>query len=185
MVLFDFDSVIKQKYDEYVNLNLEPISFDSYKKIGLDKIKKIFEYYFTNLNQIYVDNLIKCEKTKILFLCSETKFNIKNIKSILLYVKTKTNDCVKYYILAFGTHYQYRKFGYGKILLDEFIEMVKKSKTKFNKKILLKSVESSLNFYLTFGFVPTQLKSNKLFFKFEPAVELKTNKNKLLEYNII
>lgn len=191
MVLFDFDFIMKNKYDKYINLNLnldlelELISFDSYKKIGLEKIKKIFEYYFTNLNLEYIDNLLKYKKMKILFSCSETKFNIKNIKSILIYLKTKSNNCIKYYIFALGTHYQYRKFGYGKILLDEFVQMVKQSKTKFNRKILLKSVESSLNFYLTFGFVQTELEPNKLFYKFEPVTELRTNKNKLLEYNII
>lgn len=185
MVLFDYDKLLKLKYINYSKTNLAPIDFESYKEIGLDKIKKIFHNYFTNLNQKYIENLFKYKKTKMLFLCSDTTFNINNIKSILIYSQTKSNDLIKYYLLALGTHYKYRNFGYGKISLNEFINLIKQTKTNLTKKILLKSVESSLNFYYAIGFVNANLKSNKLFFKFEPADDLRTNSNKLLEYLIV
>jgi hypothetical protein len=161
------------------------IEFEEYRQIGLTKIKKIFENFFTNLNMEYIENLLKYKKTKLLFSCSDINFNVKNIKSILIYYNTKSNNCNKYYILALGTHYKYRGYGYGKILLDEFIDLISNTKSKCNKKILLKSVESSLNFYYTFGFIESTLQTNKLFFKFEPSSELKANADKLLEYNII
>ena len=89
--------------------------------------------------------------------------------------------------MCFGIHQRLRKFGYGKYSLDEFIGWIKTKSTKTKKRqtsILLKSIESSLNFYLTYGFVQTDLNSNKLFYKYEPHDELKSNQNKILEFNI-
>ena len=92
-------------------------------------------------------------------------------------------------MLILGTHKRFRKFGYGKLILDEFVEFVQKSKKNKNTnldikiKILLKSVDSSLNFYLNYGFVISSdtLNTNRLFYKYEPETDLKENKEKILE----
>ena len=69
--------------------------------------------------------------------------------------------------------------------MDEFVEFVKIS-NKSNKKIkiLLKSLQKSLNFYLGNGFIESELKPNRLFYKYETAKELKLNEEKILELNI-
>ena len=105
--------------------------------------------------------------------------------SIIIFHKTQTKDKIKYYILGFGIHKRLRKYGYGKNSLDEFIIWIKQNNKSDKQKILLlKSIESSVNFYLTFGFVQTNLISNKLFYKYEPNNELKFNQEKILEYVI-
>jgi hypothetical protein len=190
MVLFEFDKIIKDKYDKYINNNNNNIdniiiSFDEFKSKGYKQFSKIFPFYFSGIGQNYIDNILHSEKTHILVSCIDNKFNIKNITSILIFHKTKSNDLSKYYILLLGTHEQFRKYGYGKLILDEFIEFVNKSnKSKKKIKILLKSLESSVGFYLSNGFVKSELKSNKLFFKYEMPNELKLNKEKILEFNI-
>lgn len=187
MVLFEFDKIIKDKYDRYneKNNNTNPISFDEFKLKGLQKFSELFPFYFSGINQNYIQQILTSDKTHIIVSCIGDKFDIKNITSILVYHKTTSSNIVKYYTLLLGTHERFRKYGYGKVILDEFIEFVKKS-NKSNKKIkiLLKSLKSSLNFYLGNGFVESELKSNRLFYKYETVQELKLNKEKILELNI-
>ena len=84
-----------------------------------------------------------------------------------------------------GTHERFRKYGYGKVILDEFIEFIKKlNKSNKKIKILLKSLESSMGFYISNGFIQSELKSNRLFFKYETINELKLGKEQILELNI-
>jgi hypothetical protein len=188
MVLFEFDKIIKDKYDIH-NLNnvTQQISFDEFKSNGLKQFSKIFPFYFSGINEKYIGNILYSDKTHILVSCIDNKFNIKNITSILIFHKTNSSKLIKYYILLLGTHERFRKYGYGKVILDEFIEFVKKfNKSEKKIKILLKSLESSMRFYLSNGFVQTQseLKSNKLFFKYETQSELKLNQEKILELDI-
>lgn len=192
MVLLEFDKIIKDKYDKYIrknNLNNDThqISFDEFKSNSLKQFSKIFPFYFSGINQAYTNNIIYSDKTHILVSCIDDKFNIKNITSILIFHKTKSNELNKYYILLLGTHERIRKYGYGKVILDEFIEFVKSSNgLKKKNKILLKSLESSMQFYFSNGFVKSEseLKSNKLFYKYENSNELKLNQEKILELDI-
>jgi len=188
MVLFEFEKIIKDKYLHYSNLNpekilnIDPIQF---RQKGIEQISKIFPFYFTGINQNYLDNILADNKNQIIFSCIDCKFSLSNITSILIHHKTKSTDIIKYYILLLGTHERFRKFGYGKIILDEFIHWIKISKIskklEIKKKILLKSLESSMGFYLSIGFVQAELKSNKLFYKYETDNELKSNPEKILE----
>ena len=188
MVLFEFDKIIKDKYDNYIQIhhNKERISFDEFKSKGLKQFSNLFPFYFSGINQCYTDNILNSNKTHILISCMGNNFDIKNITSILIYHKTITSDYIKYYILLLGTHERFRKYGYGKIIMDEFIEFVKKLNIYEKKiKILLKSLESSMRFYSSNGFIKSELKSNRLFFKYETTNELKLNQEKILELNII
>ena len=41
-----------------------------------------------------------------------------------------------------------------------------------------------MSFYFSYGFVQSELKPNKLFYKYETSDELKSNQEKILELNI-
>ena len=191
MVLFEFDKVIKDKYDKYIKKNnnsTESISFNEFKLKGLEQFSKIFPFYFSGINQDYIQNILNSNKIHILISCMGCNFDIKNITSILIYHKTISSNLIKYYILLLGTHERFRKYGYGKVILDEFIEFVKKfNKSEKKIKIILRSLESSMGFYLSNGFVhsESELKSNRLFFKYESSNELKLYQEKILEFDII
>lgn len=185
MVLFEFDKIMKEKYINYKTNKLEKIQgieYEQFYQIGIEKITEIFHFYFSGINQKYIIQIVQDKKNKILFSCIDEKFNLKNITSLLIYHKTKTTEFNKYYVLALGTHERFRKFGYGKVIIDDFVNWIKlKNKSELKKKILLKSLESSLKFYLEYGFVSTELEHNRLFFKYETTNELKTNPEKILE----
>ena len=122
------------------------------------------------------------------FSCIDSFFSLGNITSIIIYRTTKSNLINKYYILLLGTHKKFRKYGYGQTILNEFIDNIKKNTVGKNKinKLLLKSGDSSVNFYLNYGFVKStsSLQTNKLFFKYETRQELIKNKEKIFELNI-
>lgn len=188
MVLFELDQIVNSKFEIYKkkNINIENnYDFNTFKIKCIEKIKTIFPNYFTKITQEYIDNILSNKNIQIIFSCLDTKFSISNITSILIYHKTKSSKLTKYYVLILGTHKKFRKYGYGKLILDEFVEFVKNSKTNQDNKIkiLLKSLDSSLNFYLNYGFIicTDNLNTNRLFYKYEPVYELKDNKEKILE----
>lgn len=190
-MLYELEKILKKKYLYYKKNNrkkIGSIEINNFYKIGIEKISVIFPFYFTGINQNYINQIVENSNNKILLSCLSDKFDIKNISSILIYHKIKLKEKIKYYILLLGTNERFRQFGYGKVILDEFIEWIKLKNNTMNKeiKIILKSVETSINFYLGYGFVQSisELKSNKLFYKYENTDELKTNQDKILEYYI-
>ena len=188
MVLFELNKIIKNKYN-YYRINqpnkITNINYDKFYQIGIEKIRKIFPFYFSGINQDYIDYILRNTNNKIILSCIDDNFDLKNISSILIYHKTKTQKFIKYYILLLGTHERNRNLGYGKVIIDEFIEWLKiTDKSILTKKILLKSVKSSLKFYIDYGFLQSELESNKLFYKYESTKELKSNIENLLEFII-
>lgn len=184
MTIFVFDKLIKDKFKMIKNNNI--LSFDEYKKKCIEKILLISPLYFKGISDKYIKLLMeKNNEIKILFITIGQKFIINDTISIIIYHKISSNDTNKYYILCFGVHRKFRKFGYGKYSLDEFIEWIKLSDKSCKQKIiLLKSIETSLNFYKNYGFIQTNLMDNQLFFKYEPDNDLINNKDKILEYLI-
>ena len=144
----------------------------------------MFPFYFSGISEQYIQNILSNNNDRIVLSCMNKTFSIKNVTSILIYHKTKSTEFTKFYVLVLGTHERFRKFGYGKVVLDEFVEWIGINNKFGEKKILLKSLDSSLKFYLDYGFecVPDELSTNKLFFKYEPIKELKNNKEKILEF---
>lgn len=189
MVLVELDKIIKSKYIKYIDKTNFPMNFEEYNKKCLSSISKIFYLYFTGISEDYINTILTNDKIKILFMCMDDNFSLKNIISIIVYHKTISKNKIKYYILAYGIHKKLRMCGYGKYSLDEFVDWIKISTNNNNNNkqqiILLKSIKSSMNFYLSYGFVPSNLSSNKLFYKYEPVDELKSNKEKILEYLIV
>ena len=189
MVLFEFDKIIKHKYkNKYKTKNdkLANLSLDEFKNKMMEKFYSLTNLYFTGISVEYVKTLLE-NKNKIIFITMGQNFLSSEIISIIIYHKTISNNKIKYYILCFGIHNKLRKYGYGKNSLDEFVNWIKTKKIsgKKEKILLLKSVESSLEFYKSYGFVEEILISNKLFFKYESIEELKNNKEKILKYIII
>ena len=181
MTIFNFDEIVLNKY-KIANKNNSNLTFEEYKKKCLEQILLISEMYFSGISEKYIKFLLN-NNEKILFFTIGQKFCLDDIISIIIYHETNSNNKNKYYILCFGIHAKFRKFGYGKYTLDEFIEWIKSSnKSNKQKIILLKSIKSSYDFYLSYGFVQTNLISNKLFCKYEP--ELQNNDINILEYII-
>ena len=171
MVLFEFDKIIKTKYNDYTKSN-KNIEFIDFKLKAFEKIKKIFPFYFSKINQNYVDSIINLTNIKILLYCIENEFNIKNIVSILIYKKTNSKNSIKYNILLLGTHERFRKYGYGSVVLNNFVEFINEStKSKKKIKILVKSLESSVKFYLSNGFIKSMNQLNKIQDKYENILE--------------
>lgn len=189
MVLFEFDTIIKDRFQDYITNNPENTSnkneYEKFYHTAIEQMTDIFPFYFTKINPNYIYPISLDMKNKIIFSCIDNNFNLTNITSILIYRKTKSAGQIKYYVLVLGTHERFRKFGYGKIIIDEFVQWIKQTdKSVFPKKILLKSLDTSLGFYQSYGFEIAELKNNKLFYKYEMANELKSNKEKILEFVI-
>lgn len=180
-MIFDFEKIIKKKYKHN-----KLIHFDEYKKISIEKLLIITPNYFMGISENYIKSiLINNTKLKILLITIGQKLITKDIVSIIICHKTQTKNKIKYYILGFGIHKRLRKYGYGKNSLDEFINWIKlNNKSDKQKSLLLKSIESSFDFYVKYGFVQAELKLNKLFYKYEPNNEIKLNKEKILEFLI-
>ena len=105
-----------------------------------------------------------------MFYLNNSVFAINNIIGITIYTKTinyRTKQ-ENIYLLLFCIDKNYRMFGYGKIFLDEFIEYIKKSSKK-NKNLILHPIDSSINFYESYGFKKIENKpySYKKLFKYE------------------
>jgi GNAT superfamily N-acetyltransferase len=170
-MIFSYNDIVK-KIAKNKKINYKELYF-----YGLSKLKpKIIEFADT-INDTFIDIILNHEDIYILLYCNDIKFKISNCCGFILY--TKTND--KIYLLLLCISKKYRKFGYGKIFLEEFIEFIKKTHSK-NKKIILHPIEKSIEFYKTFGFVQTNCEPNKFrkLFKYE-----KYDKNTcLFELNI-
>ena len=179
MVLIFFDIMLKDKYKK---LGKNKIKWCEFKKIAKIQIFKIFPNYFGNISNEYIHSLLLDKNNHIIFNSIDSQFSISNITSILIYHKTKSKYFNKYYILLLGTHYKCRHVGYGKLFLDEFITWIKQS-NNINNKIILKSTNSSINFYISYGFTKTNISYCKLLYKYEPLTEFKNNTN-ILEFFI-
>lgn len=168
MVLFFFDKILKDKYKK-INKN---ITLDKLREKGIKHLLKIFPLYFSDINDNYIEILLADKNNKILFNCIDHDFKLSNIVSILIFHKTKTKEFNNYYILLLGTHSEFRRYGYGKIIIDDFITWIKLNNNNNNNKskIILKSITSSLEFYLNYGFIQTNNKFFKLFYKYEPYI---------------
>ena len=181
-MIFEFEKIIKNKYNKIL---CSKMSFCEYKKKCMNTLLKITPLYFTEISEEYIENLCRDNKMQILFFTMGNELVQNDIVSIIIFRKIKYENKTKYYVLCFGTHKKLRNIGYGKNSLDEFIIWISKNDHHIKyKSILVKSVESSLDFYKNYGFINTNLMINKLFFKYEPSDELKNNKKKILEFII-
>lgn len=178
-MLYLFDDIVKAKYS--ASKSKQSISKKNYVKSCYDKIFKLFPHYFNGINKKYITDLFKIPSVKMLVYTNESVIeNIKkeHIIGLIIYYKFRT----KYYVLALGTHCVYRNMGYGTIILDEFVEYVRKSCTR-SIKIVVDSLSTTTGFYKSYGFVETDASFCKELSIFEDVVYLNTVSH-LLVYNI-
>lgn len=154
---FYSDKIINSIID---NEELDTI-IESIEKFGENCFNLISHYSGNSINYNYVFNVLGNTKNIVAFHCIDNEFSIDNCPSILVYRKSKFNDQIIYYILIICTHKRFRNQGYASKLLDGFLERVKNENIDNianNKiiKIILSSIEESVIFYETYGFVWTR-----------------------------
>jgi ribosomal protein S18 acetylase RimI-like enzyme len=91
------------------------------------------------------------KNNKILIFClDDNDISYNSIVGIIMYRQIlNTNMKNRYYIPLLAIRKKARKLGYGKIILNEFMEKIKNNKIT---EIVLLSLKSSVNFYLKYGF---------------------------------
>lgn len=120
-------------------------------------IKSIMRYFKLSkeINYPYILGLLENEDNKIVFynlnLDSDSIYNINNCPSAIIYNIVNIDSCVICYIMVLTTIPQYRKNGYAKKLLDEFMFDIKQKYE--NVKIVLSATDESFSFYEKNNFV--------------------------------
>ena len=145
------------------------LHFVKNKKINCNKIKNYIKFNFLeNINDKFIDLIFEDNNNKIVFHNIDNSINNYNNTSFLVYHTVYCEETIKYYILLLGTNKKIRNCGYGKLLLDDFIDHIK-NKTKKSINIYINSISDSKQFYIKYGFKKLDLiKKNTLFFKYEP-----------------
>lgn len=137
------------------------------------KIKNYIKLNFLeNINDEFIDVILDDTNNKIVFHNIDNTINNYNNTSFLVYHKVYKEHTIKYYILLLGTNKKIRNCGYGKLLLDDFIDHIR-NKTKKNITIYINSINDSKQFYINYGFKKLDLiKKNTLFFNYEPYSDI-------------
>ena len=144
-------------------------------------LKNIINKFIDNINDDFINILLNDDKNIMIFHNIHNINDIKNMTSFIIYRKIVGKQNIKYAILLFAVHPNIRNTGYGNLILDEFIQSISLTKSLKNKYIILHSLESSLDFYLNYGF--EQLKSSKFLQNYEGLT--KDTINNILQLNII
>ena len=128
---------------------------------NLDQFKADEEMIFTYFNYgtigiDYIQNLLKYESNKTAFYCLEDDFVIRKCPSCMIYSmqNKKNSTTILYYIMVISTEKEFRNQGYGKALLNGFVERIKtetKNATK-NVKIVLSALDEVVSYYQNYGF---------------------------------
>jgi hypothetical protein len=172
-MIINFSDIVKNKY---------PNEYNKYYNIGLKMLSEIIKTeYADNINNTFIDYVLNSNDIEILFYSLTDTFSIKNAYGILIYTTVKYNNEIKYYLLIFCIRNKYRRIGYGSQFLHLFIEYIKQNNKQhnkqINKRIILHSLETSVQFYKSIGFTEIQDKvyNYKKLFQYQ-----KYNKNDIL-----
>jgi ribosomal protein S18 acetylase RimI-like enzyme len=157
-MIIEYSNIVKRKYPkDYLQY------FNSGKNIICELLKSD---YLDNVNENFIDNIFSSDKIKIIFYSNDNKFSMKNNIGIAVYYVIKNTNEIKFYLLLFGINKKYRNLGYGTNFLNQLIEHYKLFNSTYYKRIILHSLQSSYNFYNSFGFteiVDDKYKYRKLF----------------------
>ena len=128
---------------------------------NLDQFKAdedmIFTYFsYGSIAIDYIQNLLKYESNKTAFYFLEDDFVIRKCPSCMIYSRQnkKNSTTILYYIMVISTEKEFRNQGYGKALLNGFVERIKnetKNETK-NVKIVLSALDEVVSYYQNYGF---------------------------------
>lgn len=143
--------------------------------------KNIINKFVDNINEDFINNLVNDNKNIMIFHNIDNINDIDNMTSFIIYRKIIGKTDIKYAILLFAVHPNIRNAGYGNLILDEFIKFILLTISKKNKCIILHSLDSSLNFYLDYGF--EQIKYSKFLYNYE-GLSKKINNN-ILQLSIL
>jgi GNAT superfamily N-acetyltransferase len=181
-MIFTYNQIIKDKCLKKYN-KINKINYNSYYNSGLSQIKSKVLEFAESLNEQFIDQLFNFNDIKFIFYSPNTHFSMKYCNGIIIYTETFNNISKQQYIylLLICIDKHYRKFGYGKLFIEDFIDYIKNINNN-NKKIILHPLNKLIDFYKKIGFteiITSPYKYRKLF-KYE-----KYDKNALLlELNI-
>lgn len=170
-MIFLYSDYLKDKLIKKYN-NYDIYLYDKYYKIGIYKISPIIKEYADNINEGFIDFILNSNNIEIVFYSNNSTKSINNNLGIIIYTKStniynkqKKNNI---YLLLLCIKKKYRKFGYGKVFLEEFIDYIKNLNNN-DKTIVLHPLISSVYFYKTFGFseIIDKPYNYKKLFKFE------------------
>lgn len=182
-MIFLYSQIVKEKLKKMYETH-DDNTFNKYYLSGLNKLIPMIQLFaetvdngFINylFHRIYnetesIEKLVNKGELEILIYSSNTQFKLKNSQGFIIFTKTthSVTKEEKIYVLLVCIAKPYRKYGYGKVFMEEFIDHIKKTNIK-SKRIILHSLDSSLNFYLALGFtvVPDKATNYKKLFKFE------------------
>ena len=123
-------------------------------KTDVDMIFTYFNYGTIGID--YIQNLLKYESNKTAFYCMDTTFDIRSCPSCMIYSKQnkKNSDTILYYLMVISTQQEFMNKGYATMLLNGFVERIKKeTKTSSKKvKIVLSSLDEVVSYYQKYGF---------------------------------
>ncbi len=149
---FYSDDIINDIVD---NSPLEELD-DKIKSFREEILGMFVKYSYKSIAPSYIYNLLLDESNKSVFYCMDTKFDIYNCPSSMIYNRKydSNKNEITYYILLICTKPKFKGQGYASILLNGFIEYLKnkKSSQSATTKIVLSSTVYSVTFYESYGF---------------------------------
>lgn len=120
---------------------------------------KFLHRFCENINVEYLKTMCTDPKNKILLYTMNQVLtdNYKNeIIGIIVYrIILCSSNKIRIYIPLISIHKDMRSYGYGSIILDDFIKKYYKNKTV---ELVLLSLESSYDFYSKLGFAKSNVK---------------------------
>jgi hypothetical protein len=126
---------------------------DNYK----NDVEMIFTYFvYPKIGIDYIQNLLKYETNQTAFYCMDNEFDIRSCPSCMIYSRQnkKNSNEIIYYIMMICTQRRFKSLGYASMLLNGFVERVKKETQNTQKgvKIALSSVDEVVSYYQKYGF---------------------------------
>jgi len=120
-------------------------------------VDMIFTYFnYGTIGIDYIQNLLKYESNKSAFYCMDATFDIRSCPSCMIYSKQnkKNSDTILYYLMVISTDKEFRGQGYATMLLNGFIERIKKETVNSKKKvkIVLSSLDEVVSYDKKYGF---------------------------------
>lgn len=185
-MIIQYSQFVKTKLSKWFGLekSYSVETYNHYYLVGLSYIIPLIKQFAETVNENFIENLfhkiqdpaVSIEKLvsrgeiEIIIYSSDTQFKLTNAKGFIVYTKTthSVTKEEKIYLLLLCVNKSYRKYGYGKVFMEEFIQLVKNSNSK-SKRVILHSLDTSLQFYKSFGFteVPDKVTNYKKLFKYE------------------
>ena len=130
------------------------------------KTKKDFTHliytYTHNLNPKFINVLLSDQRNNILIYNIDGILQKENNIGFIIYRQSILEHEHRFYIFLIGVHPDFTGYGYGSLLLNEFIDLIKnenkiikKNKNYSyckNKKLIVHSTQENILFYQRFGF---------------------------------